>query len=125
LHHVYPDKANLFLTNLFVQIISLSNFFIIKKLLSLLSEEREELEICIGITGKWCDVRCPFVTSISSHSFKARRLKFGKNNTHMLLLGLFGLIEILTLSIRSLKERKNEGKGSGKNITRKTTLTVR
>jgi len=51
--------------------------------LSLLSEAREELEFCIGIAGKWCDIMCPSVTSISSHSFKARGLKFGRNNPHI------------------------------------------
>jgi len=50
--------------------------------LSLLREVREELEICTGIVGKWPDVPCPSVTSISSRSFKARGLKFGMYNPH-------------------------------------------
>jgi len=55
-------------------------------------QSEDELEICIGIMRNWHDVPCcvtPSVTSIPSHSFKARGFKFGMHKPHINVSTLF------------------------------------
>jgi len=49
-------------------------------ILSLLSKAREEVEKSLWLMGKWGDVPCPSVTSISSYTFGPRWLKLDRIN---------------------------------------------